>query len=144
MSYAKIYLHCVWSTKKRQCKIPFSFRPLLLAHFKEKCNEENIFLDFVNAHVDHVHALISLGKQQNIADIMQLIKGESSYWINEMKILPYHFLWQDDYWVASVSYSHVNRVREYIKNQDAHHKKETWDKELNRFLIKNNFEKHSD
>ena len=80
----------------------------------------------MNAHKDHVHALISLGKKQTIADIMQLIKGESSHWVNKMKVLPYQFTWQDDYYTTSVSYSHVNKVREYIKNQDEHHRKMTW------------------
>ena len=144
MSFVKIYLHCVWSTKNRECQNPTSFRPVLLAHFKEKCLEKKIFLDFINAHIDHVHALISLGKQQNVAEVMQLIKGDSSYWINSMKILPYHFSWQDDYWVASVSYSHVNKLREYIKNQDEHHKMNTSREEIDRFIKKNGFERGLD
>ena len=141
MSYTKIYLHCVWSTKNRECIIPHSFRPVLLSHFKEYCQSKEIYLDFVNAHLDHVHALISLGKQQNIAEVMHLIKGESAYWINKMKILPYHFTWQDDYYAASVSYSHINKVRDYIKNQDEYHKKMTWAKEIERFILKNGFDR---
>jgi REP element-mobilizing transposase RayT len=131
----------VWSTKNRECIIPHSFRPALLKHFKEYCPSKDIFLDFVNVHLDHVHALISLGKQQNIAEVMHLIKGESAHWINKTKMLPSHFMWQDDYYAASVSFSHVNKVRDYIKNQDEHHKKMTWAEELERFLIKNGFER---
>lgn len=141
MSFTKIYLHCVWSTKNREIIIPNSFRPVLLAHFKEYCQSKEIFLDFVNVHKDHVHALISLGRKQNIAEVMHLLKGESSHWINKMKTLPYHFMWQDDYYAASVSFSHVERVREYIKNQDEHHRKMTWKEEIDRFLEKNGFER---
>jgi REP element-mobilizing transposase RayT len=144
MSFAKIYLHCVWSTKNRDCQISTSFRPVLLAHLKEYCKEKKIFLDFINAHVDHVHALISLGKKQTVADIMQLIKGESSFWINSLMMMPYQFEWQDDYWVASVSYSHVDKVREYIKNQDQHHQNISRDEEIDRFLVKNGFERIED
>ncbi|MFA9391934.1 MAG: transposase [Prolixibacteraceae bacterium] len=79
MSFVKIYLHCVWCTKNREHIIPNSSRPVLLNHFKEYCSSKNIFLDFVNVHLDHAHALISLGKEQNIAEIMHLLKGESSF-----------------------------------------------------------------
>ena len=141
MSFTKIYLHCVWSTKNRECIIPDSFRSALLAHFKEYCQSKEIFLDFINVHHDHAHALISLGRQQCIADVMHLIKGESSFWINKTKNLHTHFSWQDDYYAASVSFSHVERGREYIKNQDEHHRKISWEEELQRFLKKNGFER---
>lgn len=137
MSYTTIYLHCVWCTKNRVPSISPSLRPILLKHFKEYCQKKDIFLDFVNAHLNHVHALISLGRQQNIADIMQLIKGESAHWMNKMKLLNSHFVWQDDYYAASVSYSHVNRVRDYIRNQDEHHSKMSWNEEIEQFILQN-------
>jgi len=141
MSYVKIWLHCVWSTKDRECIIPNSFRPLLLSHFRDYAKSKSIVLDYINVHKDHVHALVNLGKEQNIAEIMHLLKGESSYWVNKMQQLEYHFAWQDDYFAASVSHSQVDKVRAYIKNQDAHHKKMTWDEELDLLLKKYGFEK---
>ncbi len=140
MSYTKIWLHCVWSTKNRDCLIPFSFRPDLLKHFRENAATKKIQLDYINAQENHVHALINLGKEQNVADLMHLLKGESSFWINKQKILPYHFEWQDDYFALSISHSHVDRVRHYIKNQDEHHKKMTWEQEVVLFLKKYGFE----
>ena len=141
MSYVKIWLHCVWSTKNGNCIIPQSFRPALLKHFRENANEKKIVLDYINAHEDHVHALINLGKQQNLATVMQYLKGESSFWINSQKILPYHFYWQDDYFAVSVSHSYIDRVRQYIKNQDEHHKKISWEEEIELFLKKYGFER---
>jgi putative transposase len=134
MSYVKIWLHCVWSTKNRECIIPNSFRPILLSHFREYALSKSVFIDYINAHEDHVHALVNLGKEQNIAEIMLLLKGESSNWVNKMHQLNYHFSWQDDYFAASVSHSHVDKVRAYIKNQDEHHKKITWNEELDLLL----------
>ena len=64
MSYTKIWLHCVWSTKNRENTISHSFRPVLLSHFREQAQGKGIFLDYINAHKDHVHALINLGKTQ--------------------------------------------------------------------------------
>lgn len=135
MSYVKIWLHCAWSTKGENCLIPSAFRPSLLRHFMENAAENTIVLDHINAHVDHVHALINLGKQQNLATVMQFVRGESSFWINNQKLLPCHFSWQDDYFALSISHSQVDRVREYITNQDKYHQNMTW-KEENALLIK--------
>ena len=140
MSYVKIWLHCVWSTKNRANIIPNSFRPEVLKHFRQNADEKNIYLDYINAHENHVHALINLGKQQNLATLMQYLKGESSFWINSRKVLPYHFSWQDDYFAVSIGQSQVERVRDYIKNQDEHHKKMSWEEEVELFMKKYGFE----
>ena len=144
MSYVKIWLHCVWSTKNRECILPSSFRPGVLKHFRENADEKKIVLDYINAHENHVHALIDLGKQQNLATIMQYLKGESSFWINNQKVLPYHFSWQDDYFAVSISHSQVERVRSYIRNQDDHHKNLSWDEEVELFMKKYGFEQIKD
>lgn len=141
MSYTKIWLHCVWSTKSRENFISNSFRPVLLSHFREQAIEKGILMDYINAHKDHVHALINLGKQQTIADIMHQIKGESSHWINKMSVMDEKFSWQDDYFAVSVSQSHFKRVRMYIENQDEHHKKMSWDEEVDLFLKRYGFER---
>lgn len=140
MSYIKIWVHCVWSTKNRECIIHENFRPAILSHIRENA-KKNIALDYINAHRDHVHALINVGKEDTIAGIMQNIKGESSFLINKMKFLPYHFGWQDDYFAVSVSHSQVDKVRYYIKNQDEHHRKMSWNDEVNLFLEKYGFER---
>jgi REP element-mobilizing transposase RayT len=144
MSYTKIWLHCVWSTKNRDHLISNNFRPALLSHFREQATIKNIFFDYINAHEDHVHALINLGKQQNIADIMHLLKGESSNWINKVDIMPYKFHWQDDYFAVSVSQSHMEIVRKYIQNQDKHHRKMSWEEESEIFMKKYDFERIKD
>jgi len=140
MSYVKIWLHCVWSSKNRDQIISQSFHPELLKHFRENADEKNIVLDYINAHENHVHALINLGKQQNLATIMQYLKGESSFWINNKKILSSQFSWQDDYFAVSVGHSQVERIRNYIKNQDEHHHKMSWEEEVDLFMKKYGFE----
>ena len=76
----------------------------------------------MNCHLDHVHCLISLGIDQNISKVVSLIKGESSHWINQEKLVPGKFAWQDEYFAVAVSESNVRRVQEYIRNQELHHK----------------------
>ena len=70
-----------------------------------------------------------------------LLKGESSYWINKNKLIREKFEWQDEYFAVSVSESAVNKVRDYIKNQEEHHKKKSFQQEYDEFMHKYGFDK---
>lgn len=144
MSQVTIWLHCVWSTKNRKIIIPHKYRPQILNHLRDYAKQHDIFMDYVNLHKDHVHLLLNLGKTQNVAAILQRIKGESSFWLNKMKFFSYQFQWQDDYFAVSVSPSHVEGVRRYIARQDEHHKKMTREEEMNWFLEECGFEREKD
>lgn len=65
---------------------------------------------------------------------MQLIKGESAFWINESGIVNFKFGWADKYFAASVSNDKIEKVRLYITNQQTHHKKQTFIEEYSQFL----------
>jgi REP element-mobilizing transposase RayT len=112
---------------------------VLFPHIKKNAKEKGICIDFINGYTDHIHILISLNKEQTISGIVQLIKGESSYWINQQELTTERFGWQDQYFAASVSESGVNNVREYIKNQEEHHKKKTFQREYEELLQKYGF-----
>jgi putative transposase len=75
---------------------------------------------------------------------MQLIKGESSYWINKNNLMDGKFEWADEYYGVSVSESHLIVVRDYIKKQEQHHKKQTWQEECDEFMEKYGFNRLSD
>ena len=65
---------------------------------------------------------------------MNLIKGESSHWLNISKIIKGKFEWQDEYFAVSVSPSAIEKVRDYIRNQEEHHKKKTFAQEYEEFI----------
>jgi REP element-mobilizing transposase RayT len=144
MSYIKVWLHFVWSTKNRTPFLTKDIRQKVFRHIKENAQEKGIFIDYINGYVDHVHCLISLGSEQTLKQIMQLIKGESSHWVNKHNLCKEKFAWQDDYFVASVSHSVIDNVREYIKNQEDHHRKKSFDDEFEEFLQRAGFEKFKD
>ena len=137
MSFLKIHIHFVWSTKNR---IPYldtlDLRLNVWKHIKENGKEKGIFIDQVNGYSDHCHCLISLRSNQTIQNIAQLVKGESSHWINENNLCPDKFQWQDEYFAVSVSESMLERVRNYIKNQEQHHKKCTFEEEVQQIKMK--------
>lgn len=117
MSHVRIWIHLVFSTKNREPLLKDSFRYELFRHIAANCSEKDIFLRSINGHVDHVHCLISLNKDQSISKVSQLIKGESSFWLNQQNFIPEKVSWQDDYFAVSVSESQVEVVVNYIKNQ---------------------------
>jgi putative transposase len=84
---------------------------------------------------------VSLGKEQNVSKIVQLIKGESSLWINKSGFDGGRFEWQDDYFAVSVSESQVEAVKEYIDNQEEHHRKKSFAEEVEEFIKRYGFER---
>lgn len=134
MPYTKVMLHFIWATKNRQPIISNELKPSLLAHIKENSIKKDIFIDTLNCVEDHIHLLISLGTEQTISKVVMLIKGESSFWINQQKIIKHKFEWQDDYIALSVSQSAIESVRNYIANQEEHHRKKTFHQEYEEFL----------
>ena len=137
MPYVNVKIHFVWSTKNR---VPFlassELRKKVWKHIKDNSIEKGIFIDMINGYQEHCHCLISLGMDQSISKIMNLLKGESSYWINKNKLCREKFEWQDEYFAMSVSDSSVPRVREYIKNQEEHHRTKTFAEEYDLLMKK--------
>lgn len=132
-------IHAIWSTKNRKPIITRELRPLLLQHIKENSLKKDIHIDTYNCVSDHIHLLISLGADQTIAKTIGLIKGESSNWVNKQQLLPTKFEWQDEYIALSVSHSVADKVRNYILNQEDHHKKRTFREEYDEFIKLNGF-----
>jgi len=140
MSFVRIWVHLVFSTKNRH---PFlnsnELRKQVFDHMLENARQKGIWMDCINGYSEHVHCLISLGREQTISYVAQLIKGESSFWINKNKLTRSKFAWQDDYYAVSVSESHVEQVRAYIKSQEDHHKFKSFEEEIEVFMKKYGF-----
>ncbi len=144
MPYVKVWLHIVWSTKNR---IPFLqnyIRAQVFQHVRNNAKKKGIFLDFINGWEEHVHSLVSLGTEQTIADIVRLMKGESSHWINKEGLTKSMFGWQNDYFCVGVSQSMLEVTREYIKNQEHHHSRRTFEREFELMLKKFGFQRFKD
>ena len=139
MPYIRIWIHLIFSTKNRDKLITKSLKPQLIKHILENAREKEIFIDFINCVEDHCHILISLGSGQSVSEIARLIKGESSHWVNKNKLSKFKFSWQEEYIAVSVSESQVNKVREYIKNQEEHHRVKSFSEEYSLFLKKHGF-----
>lgn len=123
MSYVRMWVHLVFSTKNREPFLTKEIRYKVQEHIIDNWKEKSIYLQTINGHTDHIHCLISLGRAQSIAKVAQLTKGGSSFWINKDQLTAEQFIWQDDYFAVSVSESSLQIVVNYIKNQEIHHAK---------------------
>jgi putative transposase len=134
MSYIKIMVHVVWGTKNREPVLISEKRKLLFDHILANAKTKGIYIDTLGGYTDHVHCLVSLGGDQTISKVVQLIKGESSFWANREKLITPKLIWAEDYFAASVSESSIENVRNYINTQEEHHKKVTFTDEYEKFI----------
>ena len=130
MSYIRIWVHCVWTTKKRIPYLRDDIRSEVIYHIRENAKLKGIYIDHINGYHEHLHGLISLGGTQTISDVIQRIKGESSHWINKEKLTRLKFEWQDDFYAVSIGMDHLEKLRRYIRNQEQHHQKVDLEREL--------------
>jgi REP element-mobilizing transposase RayT len=103
-------------------------------YLKKYADSKGIYMkaNFVNP--DHVHVLIDLPTGLTIEEVMQLLKGSSSHWINEQGLVPGRFTWGRGYGAFSVSESGVGEVVRYIANQEEHHRNRTFTEEYEKFV----------
>ena len=118
MAFVNIAVHLVWSTYKR---IPYlhskAIRRQTWTHIYEYCHSTNIFIRAVGGYADHCHCLISLKKNQSVSEVIRLIKGESSRWINLNAGLEQKFSCQKKYYTIAVNRSAERTVMRYINRQ---------------------------
>ncbi|MDQ3551989.1 MAG: IS200/IS605 family transposase [Bacteroidota bacterium] len=142
MAFVKIMMHSVWSTKNRTPFLIKELRPVIIDHIRQNAKSKEIFIDRLNGYTEHLHCLFALNTDMTISKAMQLIKGESAFWINKQKLTKIKFEWADEYFAVSVSESMLDKVRAYIDRQEEHHKKITFTQEYEEF-INYNWKNHS-
>jgi REP element-mobilizing transposase RayT len=144
MPWVRVWIHFVWSTKDRAPFLKDNIRPKVFQHIRDNARQKDIHIDFINGYIDHVHCLISLGTNQTIEKMMQLIKGESSFWINKNGLCKTKFGWQEEYFAVSVSETNVAGVRKYIASQEEHHRTNSFDDEFEGFMKRAGFQRFKD
>jgi REP element-mobilizing transposase RayT len=133
-SFYKIWLHVVFSTKEREPLIDIRIKKIIYQYMSGQLNELGCRVKIINGMPDHMHLLFLLNPQRSISEVVKQIKGSSSHWINQDKIINRQFAWQTGYGVFSISESQLEKVYNYIKNQKEHHKKKTFGEEFSEFI----------
>jgi REP element-mobilizing transposase RayT len=136
MSYTSLNYHIVFSTKSRKQYLNDEQVQGAAKYIGGILGNQKGCLLLGNGMPDHIHLLCSLHPDSSISEIVRTIKANSSRWIHEN----YHnlktFEWQEGYSAFSVSYSGTDKVLAYIRNQQEHHRKMTFEEELLSLLKK--------
>ncbi|MCJ7552398.1 MAG: IS200/IS605 family transposase [Ignavibacteriaceae bacterium] len=133
-TYTQIHIQIIFAVKYRRAIIEMDWKNELYKYITGIVQKQKHKLLIINGVEDHLHLLIGYRPHQSLSDLLQDIKGSSSKWINEKKYLKSKFAWQEGYGAFSYSHSHLSRVINYIKNQDKHHKKNTFMEEYRSFI----------
>jgi len=123
-TYSRIYLHFIWSTKRRLPIIDAKTKRVVIGVFASKVKELSVELIEANGTCDHIHVLVKSPPAIAPCTIAKELKGASSHFVNHVSSDngdARNLYWQDGYGVISVSPSAVNSVREYIRCQAEHH-----------------------
>jgi putative transposase len=135
-TYTQLHIQCVFAVKYRDAIISKLWKERLHKYIIAIINNNGHKLLAVNSMPDHLHLFFGMRPNQSLSDLMRLVKGDSSEWINNQKLVTGKFRWQEGYGAFSYSKSHVDAVVKYIINQENHHCKKTFLEEYTDMLKK--------
>ncbi|MEE8584928.1 MAG: IS200/IS605 family transposase [Acidobacteriota bacterium] len=136
-SLSRVWIHVIFSTKER---FPFledlALRDEVFAYLSEVCRQLNSSSALTGVHKDHVHILCCQSKNISTSELVGEVKRKSSKWVKSKGGILSKFYWQTGYGAFSVGHSQVPSVKEYIRNQEAHHRRMDYKTEFRAFLEK--------
>src|SRR6195256_186551 len=133
-SYTNLLYHIVFSTKDR--------RPLITGEYEARLYDYiggtirglgGICLE-LNGTEDHVHLLVKLRPDRALSDALRELKASATGWMHDVFPALKDFSWQRGYGAFTVSQSHVEEVRRYLKRQKEHHARVSFRDEFIQFL----------
>ena len=135
-TYTQIHIQCIFAVKYRRSLIAKPWKDRLHKYITGILQNHKHKMISINSMPDHLHMFFGMRPHQSLSDLMQIIKGDSSEWINAEKLAASSFRWQEGYGAFSYAKSSLKRVAAYIENQEAHHRKTTFLDEYQQFLRK--------
>ena len=126
MAFWRIYGHLVWATKNRLPFINDNIEPRLYAQLVNKANEMSCVVHAINGMADHIHVVLSIPPKHSVSDVVKMLKGSSSHFVNHVLKPPnVYFAWQEGYGYFSLGESQLPIAVSYVQNQKSHHTQQT-------------------
>ncbi len=135
-TFTQIHIQTVFTVQDRAAIIRKEWKDDLFRYITAIIQNAGHKVLAINGMPDHVHVLFGMRPTQSLSDLMQVIKGDSSRWVNNQKVITARFSWQEGYGAFSYSRSHVPAVIRYIHNQEEHHRTRTFVEEYHDLLRK--------
>jgi REP element-mobilizing transposase RayT len=128
-TYTQIHIHAVFAVQNRLSLIQKEWQEELYQYITGIITNNEHKLLQIGGMPDHVHVLFGMRPTQSLSDLMQDIKGNSSLWINQKRLIKGKFSWQEGYGAFSYGKSQIDKVVKYIQRQEHHHKKRNFAEE---------------
>ena len=135
-TYTQIHIQCVFAVKYRDAVIADNWKERLHQYIIAIVQNHSHRVLAINSMPDHLHLFFGMRPTQSLADLMRMVKSDSSEWINQEKLVRGKFRWQEGYGAFSYSKSHTDSVVKYILNQEEHHRHKTFMEEYQQMLQK--------
>ena len=133
-SYFRCWIHLIWGTLNREKVLNKKAAARLSQYLTEYAEGKSVYMKINYVNADHVQTFIDLPTNLSIEELLQLLKGSSSHWVNANDILAGTFAGGRGYGAFSVSESNVTKVAAYIAWQEQHHGAWTFTDELREFV----------
>ncbi len=133
-TFTQIHIQAVFAVQNRKSLISTSWKEELYRYITGIIQKYDHKVLQINGMQDHIHILFGMRPTQSLSDLMKNVKQDSSKWVNEKGLVRERFSWQAGYGVFSYAKSELPNVIAYIKNQEAHHKAETFLEEYTKLL----------
>ena len=128
-TFSQIYIQTVFSVQGRQNLIPKNCKDELYKYVTGIVTNKGQKMIRINGIPDHLHILIGLQPSVALSDLVRDIKANSSKFINDKRLIPGRFNWQEGFGAFSYGHSQLDRVIKYIDNQEQHHQKTSFREE---------------
>jgi putative transposase len=133
-TYTQIHIQCIFAVKYRKALITKDIKERVHQYITGIIQNNKHKMIEINSMPDHLHMFFGMRPHQSLSDLMRIVKGDSSEWINSQKLTSSLFRWQEGFGGFSYEKSSINRVATYIQNQEKHHQKKTFLQEYKEFL----------
>ena len=133
-TYTQLYIHIVFAVKGRQSLIPKQHKEALHQYITRTITNKKQTVIRINSMPDHIHILVGINPDIAVSALVRDIKANSSKFINTKEWIAGRFEWQAGFAAFSYSHSQLDTVVRYIKNQEAHHSRQTFREEYLEFL----------
>ncbi len=139
-SYRKILYHLVFRTKDSLATLNQEHSGDLYAYMTGLIKNKDCFPYRINGVENHMHILSDLHPSIALQDFMRDLKTSSSIWIKRSGNFPEFKGWSAGYAALTYAWKDKDMICNYIKNQQVHHLKESFEDELWRLLREHGIE----
>jgi len=134
-SYRQLLYHIVFRTQDSQPTICQENANRLYAYITGIIKNKNSHLYRINGIENHLHILTDIHPSVALVDFVREIKVSSSVWMKNSGLFPLFKGWADGYGSFTCSYFYLDKLVDYIKGQQEHHKKKTFEEEYRNLLM---------